>query len=235
MTINAVFIDLDDTIWNFTANSAVSLKHTFDTFKISRWCSCYDEFVEQYSFKNNEMWELYHYGKTDKATLGIERFKYPLLKQGCDLPDKELVELCLNMNQFYLEYLATLKELVPGAKDLLIYLKSKYKVGILSNGFKGIQQQKLKSAGVEEYIDLYVLSDEVGVTKPLKGIFDYALKCWNTTSENTVMIGDNYDADVCGAHNAGWKTIFFNRKGTEMENNVADYTVKTLKEIKQIL
>ena len=235
MKADAVFIDLDDTIWNFTANSAVSLKHTFNTFNIGRWCSSYDKFVELYSLKNNEMWELYHYGKTDKETLGIERFKYPLVETGCDLPEDELVELCSSMNQFYLKYLATLKELVPGAEDLLKYLSSKYKVGILSNGFKGIQQQKLKSAGVDGYIDLYVLSDEVGVTKPLRGIFDCALKCWNTTAENTVMIGDNYDADISGAHNAGWKTIFFNRKGAVVENFVADATVDELEEIKGIL
>ena len=81
-----------------------------------------------------------------------------------------------------------------------------------------------------------MLSDDCGITKPLPGIFEYALKRTGATAETTVMIGDNYDADVQGAKNAGWHTILFNLKNFD-SNNVpdADVVVETLEEIKSIL
>ena len=49
------------------------------------------------------------------------------------------------------------------------------------------------------------------------------------------MIGDNYDADVCGAHNAGWRTIYFNRKSTDFATPAADATVDRLIDIVGLL
>ncbi|MEG0253710.1 MAG: HAD-IA family hydrolase, partial [Muribaculaceae bacterium] len=117
------------------------------------------------------------------------------------------------------------------ALELLQHLTKHFKVHILSNGFKGIQAKKLHSGGIDKYIDKIVLSDEVGYTKPLKEIFDVALKMVEADATTTVMIGDNYDADICGAHNAGWKTIFFNRKNAIIDDTVADITVDKLADI----
>ena len=107
---------------------------------------------------------------------------------------------------------------------------------ILSNGFQEVQLRKLRSSGIEHYIHHLVLSDDCGITKPLPGIFEYALKRTGAIAETTVMIGDNYDADVQGAKNAGWHTILFNIKNFD-SNNVpdADVVVETLEEIKSIL
>ena len=136
----------------------------------------------------------------------------------------------------YLFFLSSLGTLLPGARELLEYLVKKYDVNILSNGFQEVQRRKLKSSKIEEYIHHLVLSDDCGITKPLKGIFDYALQRTGAMADTTVMIGDNYDADVKGAKNAGWRTILFNIKGFD-RNNVpdADIVVDSLDEIKEIL
>ena len=102
----------------------------------------------------------------------------------------------------------------PGAKTLLDTLAAKgYKIGVLSNGFKEVQYDKLRSAGVLEMIDCMVLSDEIDVNKPDKRLFDYALQKAGTTAAESILIGDNPDTDIKGAINAGWKAIFFNRNG----------------------
>ena len=120
---------------------------------------------------------------------------------------------------------------------MLEHLKAKnYSVNILSNGFKQVQARKLASAGVSHLFSHIVLSDDCGVTKPLPGIFEYALSVCNASAETSVMIGDNYDADICGAHAAGWRTIFFNKDNTPAENCTnADIIVASLSEIQQIL
>ena len=67
--IEAVFIDLDDTLWDFTASSAVALRHVYDTYCIERWSGAYDVFRDLYKAKNKELWDRYHYGKIEKTFL----------------------------------------------------------------------------------------------------------------------------------------------------------------------
>ena len=76
-----------------------------------------------------------------------------------------------------------------------------------------------------------VLSDDIGVTKPDRRLFDYALQVVGGEASTTVMIGDNYDADILGAHDAGWRTVFLDRKNLNPEPNVADLTVSRLTDI----
>ena len=148
----------------------------------------------------------------------------------------DIEALAKDIDDEYLFFLSSMGTLIPGAKDLLDYLVKKYDVNILSNGFKEVQMRKLRSSGIENYIHHLVLSDDCGITKPLRGIFDYALERTGATAETTVMIGDNYDADVQGAKNAGWRTVLFNIKGFD-RNSVpdADIVVEKLEEIKNIL
>ena len=231
--IKTVFVDLDDTIWWFTENSKLALRHVYDKFGISEYCPNYEHFREIYAVKNNELWELYHYGKIEKDFLVTERYRYTLEQIGVQ---GDILSLAKAIDDEYLFFLSSLGTLLPGARELLEYLVKKYDVNILSNGFQEVQRRKLKSSNIEEYIHHLVLSDDCGITKPLKGIFDYALQRTGASADTTVMIGDNYDADVQGAKNAGWRTILFNIKGFD-RNNVpdADIVVDSLDEIKEIL
>lgn len=232
--ISTVFIDLDDTVWWFTHNSKLSLRHVYDHFDMASFCPDYETFKSVYLAKNKELWELYHYGKITKDFLTTERFRYTLENTGF-LGD------CLKtgaiVDEEYLHFLSLQSTLVPGARELLEHLNAKgYDVNILSNGFKQVQARKLRSAGVDHLFHHIVLSDDCGITKPLRGIFDYALHVCNVSAESSVMIGDNYDADICGANNAGWRTIFFNKDNTPAENcPKADIIVSSLTEILKIL
>lgn len=232
--IKTVFVDLDDTIWWFTENSKVALRHVYDKFGLADFSPEYNHFRDIYAAKNLELWDLYHYGKIEKDFLVTERFRYTLEQIGVNSGD--LRKLAEEIDDEYLFYLSSLDKLLPGAKELLEYLVTKYDVNVLSNGFQEVQLRKLRSSGIEKYIHHLVLSDDCGITKPLPGIFEYALERTGATAETTVMIGDNYDADVQGAKNAGWHTILFNIKGFDKDSVPdADVVVETLEEIKNIL
>jgi len=231
--IKTVFIDLDDTLWWFTENSKVALRYVYEKFEIDRWCQDYKRFADIYHEKNDELWELYHYGKIEKDYLITERYRYVLDQIGYE---GDLLAVGAKMNDDYLDYLSQQPLLIPGAKDLLDYLSDKYDVNVLSNGFKGVQLRKLKSGGIDQYINHLILSDEVGVTKPLPGIFEYALKECQATADSSVMIGDNYDADICGANNVGWHTIYFNWRGKQLQDtSAAEMVVSDLEEVKAII
>ena len=57
----------------------------------------------------------------------------------------------------------------------------------------------------------------------------------NAEAATSVMIGDNPDADIKGAHDAGWRTIYFNIRGLDPIEGTADAVVTSLDEIQQIL
>lgn len=228
--ITTVFVDLDDTIWWFSRNSLQSLRHVFDTFGVGKYCS-YETFDAHYHRINSLLWDEYHHARISKDVLVNERFKYALRKSGCpgNLIDSRA------MNDEYLDYLSQLPLAMPGAEELLAYLCKKYDVNVLSNGFKGVQQRKLQSSGLDKYIHQVVLSDDCGITKPLRGIFDYALQRCRAVAQTTVMIGDNYETDICGAHDAGWHTIYFNATDTQGQYTAADATANSLTKIMKLL
>lgn len=230
--IVTVFVDIDDTLWWFTENSKLALRHTFDAFDISSVCT-YERFKEVYLKKNLELWELYHHGLIDKDFLVNERFRFTLKECGYK---GDVEKMCHLLDEEYLRFLALQPTTIPGARQLLEYLVAKgYDVNTLSNGFQGTQQQKLISGGLSDLIHRNVLSDDCGITKPQRGIFDYALEQCGAEAATTVMIGDNPDADIKGAHDAGWRTIYFNIRGLDPIEGTANAVVASLDEIQQIL
>ena len=229
--IKTVFVDIDDTVWWFTENSKLSLRHVYDAFALAEWEPCYERFRDIYLTKNAELWNLYHHGKIKKDFLVTERFRYTLQQIGVT---QRLDELGAEIDEEYLRFLARQSILVPGAMELLEYLNRHYRVHALSNGFKGTQQQKLRSGGISHLIDKVIISDDCGFTKPMREIFDYALNRCGADAQSTVMIGDNADADIRGAHDAGWKTIYFNIHGTA-PSDVADAEINSLDEVKNLL
>lgn len=230
--IVTVFVDIDDTLWWFTENSKLALRHTFDAFDISSVCT-YERFKEVYLKKNLELWNLYHHGLIDKDFLVNERFRFTLKECGYK---GDVEKMCHLLDEEYLRFLALQPTTIPGARQLLEYLVAKgYDVNTLSNGFQGTQQQKLISGGLSDLIHRNVLSDDCGITKPQRGIFDYALEQCGAEAATTVMIGDNPDADIKGAHDAGWRTIYFNIRGLDPIEDTDDAVVTSLDEIQQIL
>lgn len=227
--ITHAFVDIDDTLWWFTENSKVAFRHTYDVMHVNEIEPSYERFHDLYLAKNSELWDLYHHGLIEKDFLVNERFRYVLQEVGYTGDCEALAHA---IDEEYLNYLATLPQAVPGALELLKRLNAAgIEVDVLSNGFKGIQQRKLESAGLLQYIKHVVLSDDCGITKPLPGIFDYALQVTGAKAETSVMIGDNPEADIQGAHDAGWKTIYFNFKNKPAIDGTADYEVASLDEI----
>ena len=79
---------------------------------------------------------------------------------------------------------------------------------------------------------LNLLLELVGVKKPNKKVFEYALEKVNTTASNCIMIGDNLEADIEGALNCGIKAIHFNSENSNSvpKNITSIYNLLDLKE-----
>lgn len=210
--IDWVWVDLDDTIWDFKANSWEALAHVYEYAGLEAAFGDVGTWRNIYQENNHRLWSLYNVGKITKEYLMVERFRKVLADVGYD--NDEAIKMSAELSDVYLDKLASLKTLVPGARELLDYLKAQgYKIGVISNGFYEVQYRKMVSSDIVDYFDAVVLSDDIGVNKPDKRIFDYALQQSNAEAGRTLMVGDNPDTDIAGAVRAGWYAIYFNRNG----------------------
>ena len=120
-----------------------------------------------------------------------------------------------------------------GTIEILDYLHLKYKLHIITNGFKEIQQGKLNNANIDKYFVTVTNSEMVGVKKPNPKIFKHALNAAKASEKNSIMIGDNYEADILGALNFGVDAICFNYHNETLGEGVKQ--VDNLLQLKQYL
>jgi putative hydrolase of the HAD superfamily len=121
------------------------------------------------------------------------------------------------------------------AHDLLKYLKDKYLIHIITDGFFEVQIIKLRTSKLSPFVTNVITAEEIGRLKPAKELFDYALQHAGATKEESIVIGDCYETDIIGAHNAGIDQIFLNTKNVSDLPVKPTYIVKSLKEIMNIL
>ncbi|MBO4994689.1 MAG: YjjG family noncanonical pyrimidine nucleotidase [Muribaculaceae bacterium] len=213
--IKWAWVDLDDTLIDFTVNARRALTRLYRTENLDRLFESADEWAECYERHNKSLWSEYNVGKISRDYLRMERFMRPLVEGGLTTDEAEKLSSIFDVT--YLDFLAEEKQLVPGALDLLNALRNAgCKIGILSNGFKEVQHRKIASAGLDGLIDVTILSDDINVNKPDIRLYEHAMTTVaDTDASHHLMIGDNPTTDIAGAINAGWKAIYFNRFDNE--------------------
>ncbi len=224
-----LFFDLDHTLWDFDSNSVDTLVELYDHYQFDRFFDNFETFHNDYEKHNALLWSLYRQGKIKKQELNFERFHRPLAAVGCFDTD-----LAQQFGNDYLTISPTKTALLPYAKDTLDYLKSKYKLYIISNGFSDVQFRKIELCGIKEYFTKIFISELVGIHKPNRDFFDYMVKSANAKKNESLVIGDNLEADIEGAQNAGIDTIFYNSRAiVHDEQNLVE--INSLSQLKSIL
>lgn len=226
-----IFFDLDNTLWDFEANSKETLSELFEKHLKEQLNEIsFLDFYGKYISVNEKYWEKYRHGKVKKEDLRVNRFYDSFLH--FQLDNMQLAE------QFATEYLSICpykKQVMPGCFDLLDYLKEKeYPMVIITNGFDEVQHIKMENCGLNPYFQAVVTSEKLGSKKPYPDIFNYAFSLVNANAEHSIMIGDNHDSDIVGASNMGMDSVYLKLKETP-ENFQGRYIISRLEELKEIL
>ncbi len=226
----SLFIDLDDTVWAFSENARDTFRDMYDKYGFDRHFRSFDHYYALYTLRNAELWEEYGKGKITKDELNEIRFSHPLRQVGVN--DSSLVNAY--MENFFDEIVYK-KKVMPHTFEALDYLVEKYDLYILSNGFRELQEQKMRSAGVESYFKKIILSEDIGVHKPFPEIFHFALSATQSELRTSLMIGDNWENDVAGAKAVGMGAAYYNLKQEEELPFRPDFVMADWREIKRFL
>lgn len=230
MRFNNFFFDLDNTLWAFSENAADSFKEIYELYQLNRYFNSFEQFYGIYQKENKRLWKMYEKGMITKDELNRQRFYYPL--KMVNVYDYSLAE---NYSADFFKIIRTKKKLMPHTIETLDYLQQDYNLYILSNGFHELQYSKMKSAGIYKYFKKIVLSDDIGINKPNPKIFTYALTSTNSNIENSIMIGDDFDVDIVGAHNIGLPQVYYNTTNREDFPFHPNYQITDLKDLVNII
>ena len=215
--ITDVFFDLDHTLWDFEKNSALAFEKVF---KMQDLKVDMNGFLHFYVPINREYWERYR-----KDEITQKQLRYGRLKEVFDLIEYAVSDDMIDLLSVeYIHYLPKYNHLFDGTIEILDYLKPKYNLHIITNGFAEIQGNKLDNSYISHYFKTMTNSEMAGVKKPHPQIFAHALELANANKETSIMIGDCIEADVRGALRYGLDAILFNENILESDTNIKQIT-----------
>jgi putative hydrolase of the HAD superfamily len=204
-TYKHLFFDLDNTLWDFKANARDAFYEVFEHFGLLNQINDFEVFINTYEKYNEHLWTEYRKGKVKKDQMRMERLVLTFDELGIN--NYDLVE---KVGDMYLQTAPRKTRLFPGVHETLGYLAGKYKLYILTNGFSEIQIQKIANCGLKEYFTRLFMAEMVGYQKPDRRFFEYAVKSINAHKYDCLVIGDDPEADIRGASNAGIDQVYFN-------------------------
>jgi len=219
-----IFFDIDGTLLDHKKAerlAAISFKNQVDVFgDLSD-----DDFAERWHHLSEKHISIYLDGhvsfKEQRRARIRDLFDSDIEDQKCDL--------------LFNDYLIHYEEnwlLFPDVLDCIKELGG-YQLGIISNGDSYQQRRKLEKLGLLGFFSQVVISSEVGISKPDKGIFQYACKSISKLPPECFYVGDNYVLDAEGSRNSGMNGIWLNRaKGGRQS---AGTTIDSLSELKDNL
>ncbi|MBS1620385.1 MAG: YjjG family noncanonical pyrimidine nucleotidase [Bacteroidetes bacterium] len=230
MKYRHLFFDLDHTLWDFEANATATLAELYTSLELEkRGITDFNQFHKNYLLHNEKLWERYRNGFIRQEELRVKRMSLALLD--FKIADEDLAR---EMSVRFLDLLPTRTILFPHTLDLLRYLQNKnYELHLITNGFEKTQHSKLKHSGLSDFFKEIITSEGSNSLKPHKEIFDFALEKTKASKNESIMIGDNIEADIIGAMNAGIDQVFVNHLKISI-NIRPTFTVHSLKEMETI-
>jgi HAD superfamily hydrolase (TIGR01549 family) len=189
MNYQAIFFDLDDTLYDLRSYWRGRLNAALDDV-LAR----YPHFVRD---------DLIHQAIAEKVY--IEKLPAFLRAQGIE--DEPLIAHAHAL--FRQEWFERL-ELYYDAVQTLEALRPHFKLGLITNGPSRTQRPKIERFRLVDYLDLLIVSEEVGVAKPDPKIFQIALEQLGLAPSQALYVGDSLEFDLPGAAAAQLPFIWMN-------------------------
>lgn len=227
MQYDIIIFDADETLFDFKKSERNAFKNTMLEFNIN-----YDEnyHLKIYKDINTAIWKELEDGLITQQKLKVERFKRlsDALNAGFDE---------VEFSKSYMKHLSYASFLYDDSLALIESLSKDYRLSIITNGLKDVQNNRIRKSIIGKYFEDIVISEEIGVSKPDPKIFEHALNNLNYTDKNKVlMVGDSLTSDIQGGINFSIDTCWFNPNkivnGSEIKPT---YEISNLMDLKEVI
>ncbi len=224
--IKFVFLDLDDTIFDFHKAEKAAVSKTLEEFGIE----ANEAVVLRYSEINKQMWQRLERGELTREEVLVERFRslFSELGVSCNANGvRKRYEELLAIGHYYIE----------GAHELLEELYGKYSLYLASNGTARVQNSRIASSDISKYFNEIFISEEIGYNKPSADFFRLCFERIDGFSKDeAIIVGDSLSSDILGGINAEIKTCLFNPHGKENKTDIKPhYEIRALSELPLLL
>jgi putative hydrolase of the HAD superfamily len=95
----------------------------------------------------------------------------------------------------------------PDVLPCLRALCAEFRLGIVANQPSAVRAALVRD-GVAGFVELWNVSEDVGLEKPDPRLFEGAIAASGVAAGRTVMVGDRLDRDVRPARDAGMRTVW---------------------------
>ena len=149
--------------------------------------------------------------------------------QKFDLPEETAEELKIFWSEKFGNYTVPFKT----SREVVEKLRTKYKVGIVTNGLASMQRRKLEICDFDELFDTILVSGEFGKHKPDVSIFLEGACKLGLRPEEIAFVGDTFATDIIGAYRAGMQPIWiFSDRSRQAQADITRiYNIEELLEI----
>lgn len=217
-----ILFDADETLFSF--NSYWGMKAMLARYQI--------DFSEQdyadFQAINKPLWVAYQNGEITAEDIQTRRFAALSAQTGVTP---------LQLNQELMAEMALVSKPLEGVVDMLNALYGKVKMGIITNGFTDLQQKRLENTNTSHFFEMVVVSEQVGVAKPDRQVFDYAFSLMGDFDKSKVlMVGDTLASDILGGNNSGIDTCWFNLSKIPNETHIKPtYEIHSMESLIEIV
>lgn len=210
----AIFFDLDDTLYDHLVPFKEAVRQVLSPDESSL---DYAELFYKVRHHSDMLWPMYLRGEIPLEETRVRRLELAFAEYGLELDRDQAsaVQAAYISRQYSINMIDGVRE------HLERFIADGHKVGIITNGPKDHQMNKIRGLGLDQMIpeDMIFISDAVGLAKPDPEIFVHVNRETGTTADNSLYIGDTWANDVVGALAAGWKVCWYNPRGRQPATN----------------
>jgi putative hydrolase of the HAD superfamily len=227
--IKAVLFDLDDTLLD-DAKATLAYRRQFYDNHRARIPFPFETFYR--IWEEQVVSDLAGLARGESSLSGSRRNRMRIVFGNPDMTDVEADDYVGE----YLHLYESSWELFADALTLLAQLQDAYLLGVVTNGDRHQQHQKILRFKLHRYLDAIVSCEDAGAPKPEIAIFNFAASRLELRNSECLFVGDGYERDVLGSRDAGMTPVWLKRSGAVPDKSAEGVlTIRSLAEVPGLL
>jgi len=231
MTYEAVFVDLDDTLYPYPECNEAGKQAAWETAKDMGYDSSREAFEELYLESRREV-------KRELAGTASAHERFLYFKRAIQIhTGTHSAKDALALGEAYWNAYVEEMELFDGVVETLADLQDAgLDVAVVTNLTTRIQMKKIEKLGIDDHVDLVMTSEETGREKPSSVMYTLPMAQLDIKPSETVMVGDSVSADVEGGNALGLTTVLFNSEAGDLSGRrQPDHRIESFPEITEVV